>query len=127
MSGLKLNADKTEIISMGGNASHEVSYNNLRVKIDILEQIKVNGLLLSYNTELARKENIRKMLEAVRVQLTNWTKMNLSIIGKIQIFKTFGLSQILYTLATVQITPLEEKSLTNLIYKFIWNKDMSTN
>ena len=74
-----------------------------------------------------KKENIRKMLEAVRVQLTNWTKMNLSIIGKIQIFKTFGLSQILYTLATVQITPLEEKSLTNLIYKFIWNKDMSTN
>ena len=127
VSGLKLNADKTEIISMGGNASHEVSYNNLRVKIDILEQIKVNGLLLSYNNELARKENIRKMLEAVRVQLANWTKMNLSIIGKIQIYKTFGLSQILYTLATVQITPSEEKSLTNLIYKFIWNKDMSTN
>ena len=127
VSGLKLNADKTEIISMGGNASHEVSYNNLRVKIDILEQIKVNGLLLSYNNELARKENIRKMLEAVRVQLANWTKMNLSIIGKIQIYKTFGLSQILYTLATVQITPPEEKSLTNLIYKFIWNKDMSTN
>ena len=47
--------------------------------------------------------------------------------GKIQIFKTFGLSQILFIASTNLFSRSEEKQLDNLIYKFIWNRDMSKN
>ena len=81
--------------------------------------MKVNGVILSYDTEPARKMNIIKMIDMVRQQLNGWSNRNLSLIGKIQIFKTFGLSQILYTLAVVHIMKNEEKLLTDVIYKFI--------
>ena len=125
LSGLKLNADKTEIISnLLGPLDYKIVYANKEVVIKTCEQMKVNGLILSYNIEQARKINIEKMLEAVMAQLKAWSNRNLSILGKIQIFKTFGLSQILYTLTNVEIKKSEESNLTGIIYKFIWNKNM---
>ena len=123
-SGLKLNADKTEIISSSGPSEYEVSYNDEIVNIKVCNEIKINGLMLGYDIERARKLNIKKMMEAVSDQLKSWSNRNLSLLGKIQIFKTFGLSQILYTLTTVHISISEEKELNHIIYKFIWNKNM---
>ena len=127
LSGLKLNAEKTEIIDSGGSKTYEVTYGNNRILLSTCDKIKVNGLILSYDLEEARKLNIAKMMSAVTSQLRGWSNRNLSILGKIQIFKTFGLSQILFTLSTTRITKSEEKALTNLIYKFIWNRNMDTN
>ena len=127
VSGLKLNADKTEIISRGGPNMFKISYNDQQVQLPICDQIKINGLVLSFDVEQARICNVNKMLEAVKTQLKGWCNRNLSLLGKIQIFKTFGLSQILYTLSVTKLTKKEEKALTNLIYKFIWTKDIDAN
>ena len=125
LSGLRLNADKTEIISNKiYPAEYNISYNNKEVVIQIRDQMKVNGLTLSYNIEQARKSNIDSMIEAVEGQLKSWSNRNLSLLGKIQIFKTFGLSQILYTLTNIEIKKSEESILTGIIYKFIWNRNM---
>ena len=51
----------------------------------------------------------------------------LSLLGKIKFFKTFGLSQYLYTQAVIDITTEQWKIVNKLIYKFIWNKTYSTN
>ena len=127
VSGLKLNADKTEIISKGGNSTFKAKYNGTNVMINICDRIKVNGIVLSYDFEAARKINIEKLTEMVELQLKSWCKRNLSLLGKIQIFKTFGLSQILYKLTVLHINKSEAKKLTNLIYKFIWNRKMDAN
>ena len=125
LSGLRLNADKTEIIcNKTTPLEYNIFYNNKEVVIQICDQMKVNGLALSYNIEQARKSNIDRMIEAVEGQLKSWSNRNLSLLGKIQIFKTFGLSQILYTLTNVEIKKSEEAILTGIIYKFIWNKNM---
>ena len=59
------------------------------------------------------------MIEATRAQLGGWCKRNLSILGKIQTFKTFGLSQLLYKLSVLCMNAAEEKKLTEIIYKFM--------
>ena len=58
---------------------------------------------------------------------TVWSKRGLSLLGKIQIVKTFGLSEYLYTLAVMDITTEQWKTVNKLIYKFIWNKAYSNN
>ena len=126
-SGLKLNADKTEIISNGKVLNYNIIYGGSTVEIKVQPQIKVNGLVLSYDVEVSRKQNILNMLEAVEKQLNGWYKRNLSLLGKIQIFKTFGLSQILYTLTSIQMNRIEDQMLTNIIYKFIWNRNPDAN
>ena len=127
VSGLKLNADKTEIINKGDQREFNIRYADKWVKINSTSQIKVNGIILGYDHELARKTNILKMLQAVKDQLRGWSSRNLSLIGKIQIFKTFGLSQILYILTVMHMSKSEEKLLTDIIYKFIWNRNMDAN
>ena len=43
-SGLKLNADKTELIQKGGDSSYDVSYMGGRTKVLPTSIIKINGL-----------------------------------------------------------------------------------
>ena len=125
LSGLKLNADKTEIIGLKCQDEYDVTYLTLKSKVKLSEMIKINGLYLSFDTKMAIAQNMSKLLTCLETQLKRWSKRYLSILGKIQIFKTFGLSQILFMATTVIIPQNMEKKITELIYKFIWNNDMS--
>ena len=127
LSGLKLNADKTEIIQNQGLDDYEINYNNTTHNVKPSDQIKVNGLILSFNSAQAREANVNKIFSMILSQLKSWSRRHLSLLGKIQIYKTFGLSQILFICATIKLTKAEEKKLDHLIYKFIWSKDLDGN
>ena len=126
VSGLKLNAEKTEIIEIQGSRTYDIKYLGHSSQVTALETIKINGLYLSYNIPQATKSNMDKLLTSLETQLKQWSKRYLSIIGKIQIFKTFGLSQILYIASTVLIPKQTDKKITDLIYRFIWNHDLTS-
>ena len=128
LSGLNLNADKTEIITSNDlDNQYDIQYNRKYIKLSTCEYMKVNGVILGYNTDGARKKNFSKIYESMEKQLRLWAGRYLSIMGKIQIYKTFGLSQILYICSTVLLSKAEDSQLNNLIYKFIWNRNMDSN
>ena len=122
-SGLKLNADKTELIQKGGDSSYDVSYMGGRTKVLPTSIIKINGLYLSYEVDKANELNLDKIFNSMEKQFRMWKNMYLSILGKILIYKTFGLSQILFIASTILIPIKMEKKLTELIYRFIWNSN----
>ena len=124
LSGLKLNADKTELISNGHSTNYNITYLNQSHSIDISDSIKVNGLVLSYDNETMHNLNFGKLYNSMDNQLRAWSNRGLSLLGKILIYKTFGLSQILFIGSVVQLTKKEEAKITELIFKFIWNRDM---
>ena len=124
LSGLKLNADKTEIISNSNIKTFNIVYQNQRYELDVNYSMKVNGLTLTYDLPILQSLNFNKLYTAMSDQLRIWSKRNLSILGKILIYKTFGLSQILYIGSVIQLTKKDEAKITELIYKFIWNRDM---
>jgi hypothetical protein len=49
------------------------------------------------------------------------------ITGQIQIVKTVGLSQYLYTLAVTDISTEQWQAVNKLIYKFLWKKTYNNN
>ena len=49
------------------------------------------------------------------------------MLAKILIYKTFGLSQILFVCATTMFSKAQDNQLTTLIYKFLWNKNIERN
>ena len=127
LSGLKLNADKTELIQRGGIGSYTINYLRGNSTVAPSNVIKINGLHLSYDTPTANKLNLTKILTSMETQFKLWKNMYLSLLGKILIFKTFGLSQILF-IASTTIIPLKmEKKIIELIYKFIWNNNLDSN
>ena len=126
ISGLHLNADKTEIFKLTTAYSAEAytfTYRGERNVITNSENIKVNGIELTTSLEETHKLNFESVKKKVDNQLASWSNRGLSIIGKILIYKTFGLSQIIYVSRVLRFTKQEHGKLRNLIYKFLWNKN----
>jgi len=70
-------------------------------------------------------ENYNHMLTKMTNHFKDWSYRSLSILGKVQIIKTFGISQFLYALAVLEFLPDQWKSINKLINKFIWNKNFN--
>jgi hypothetical protein len=68
--------------------------------------------------------NAEIMINKMTRHFNDWSKRSLSLLGKIQIIKTFGISQYLYTLAIINLNNSNWKEIRKLIYKFIWNRNM---
>jgi len=131
-SGLFLNADKTEKFNITNEAnnttlSHDVTYGHTTYRVINLDVIKINGIFFSNNIDLMADENARHMSQKMNIHFTDWSKRNLSLLGKIQIIKTFGISQYLYSLAVIDLLPRHWKMINKLIAKFIWNKHYAGN
>ena len=127
ISGLKLNADKTEILQKNLTMRYDISYNGGHVCIKPVKEIKLNGIYLSFDEVEMSTKNYATLYQKVFNQLANWSHRYLSIMGKILIYKTYGLSQLLYAGSVIKFTKTQEKNLDELIYRFIWSKSMMGN
>ena len=126
VSGLHLNADKTEIFKLTSAFSlgnYSFTYRGERTVITNTRNIKVNGIELTTDSGETHKLNFEAVKKKVDSQLASWSNRGLSILGKILIYKTYGLSQIIYVTRVFNFTKSEHSILRNLIYKFIWNKN----
>ena len=116
-SGLRLNADKTELISwLGNDQSYKIIYEGNEYNIAPCDNMKVNGLQIGFNLEDMRVINFEKVYSSVDRQLITWSNRYLSLLAKILIFKTFGLSQILFVASTTMFSKAQDNKLTTLIY-----------
>ncbi len=61
-------------------------------------------MTFNQNDAMMKKTNFVNMKAKMDRHFTEWSKRGLSLLGKIQIFKTFGLSQYLYSLAVTDIS-----------------------
>jgi hypothetical protein len=132
-SGLKLNADKTERFDITGTeidernaaTAHEIQYCGMSYRISPLDQVKINGIIFHSNRRRMTELNFVNMRDKMVNHFTGWSKRSLSLLGKIQIIKTFGLSQFLYSLAVIDIDTDHWAEIKQLINKFLWNKHFS--
>jgi len=123
VSGIHLNADKTEIISpLNHQETHEISYKNEIVKIRPSKEIKICGKTYSYYKEIETKRNVEEKIEKLEKQLIIWTQRDLTIEGKITIVKIFGLSQVIYFMQNTYFDYKQINKIEGIIYKFIWTK-----
>ena len=52
----------------------------------------------------------------------SWSRRGLSTLGKILIVKTFGISQLIFLMQTVELKASHYKMINNIVCKFIWNR-----
>ena len=123
LSGLVLNADKTEIMLIRSNNVRNVINNQNLFRIRYMgDRHDINGIILCEDLELLKERNVDEVCRKINSQLKKWGRRNLSIIGKILITKTFGVSQLIYLLQSLSVSERHYKKLNHLLYKFIWNK-----
>ena len=86
-SGLKLNKSKLEACYLGTFSPTE-----FHIDVDIKCCIEILGIFFSYNKKEAAKLSFESILDSLKKELNSWRRRNLTVLGRIQIVKTFAIS-----------------------------------
>ena len=125
LSGLELNADKTEIMKFGNERpvkTYDLTYLGKEHKVTSSEVIKLNGIFFHRDTNEVRRLNVKEAISKMDLHFRKWSRRSLSTLGKILITKTFGISQVVYLMQTLKLYEADFKLINATMYKFIWNR-----
>ena len=117
-SGLQMNIDKTEGLWLGRNKNcHDTPFGIKWPK----EPVKVLGVYFSYDKHASERCNFVTKLEQLTRQLHWWKARDLSLLGKVLIVKTIGLSKFTYIANVLHIPEKVIQDVNKEIYGFLWN------
>ena len=116
-SGLRVNHEKTEILALGNSILHEKDFNNHKV----CEIIKILGVYFGYDEKQRDDLNFQQTLKSIKKSINMWKWRNLSLLGKIQIIKTFAIPKLMFRASVIPISNDLVKEANSIFYNFIWN------
>ena len=129
MSGLELNADKTELMVVNKvfnerNRSKifEIEYLGKIYRIETRKETKINGILFQQDQDQMKDSNVAAAIRKIEENMRRWSTRHLSLLGKILITKTFGISQVIYIMQSFALDERHIKAINASLYKFLWNK-----
>ena len=102
-SGLKINTEKTEAIWLGSWRNRKdalFGFNWPEKPINAL------GIFFSYDEEANRNLNFEQKLASLEKTLNFWERRKLTLLGRITIIKTLGLSKLIYNCSVLAV-PVE--------------------
>ena len=84
------------------------------------DSVTICGITFSNDKEIAYRDNIKNKIVKLERQLDLWRWQNLTLEGKILIVKTFGLSQLIFSLQSTWIKLEDHAKIEDIIFRFIW-------
>ena len=119
VSSLQVNYQKSEAMYLG---SLRNTCSNIKpCGIQWTKCVKILGIYFSYDDAEMIDLNYNDKLKSLARVLNMWKMRDLTVIGKIVIVKTFGLSKLLYTSSMIGMPNRIQSKVNELIYRFIWN------
>ena len=97
LTGLKPNLSKCEVAEIGALKGVKVVICGIKCIIDLTkEAINILGIFFPYDIPLQLENNFTKTILNIKRILKMWRQRNLTLEGKIIIFKTLALSKITF-------------------------------
>ena len=115
-SGLKVNKEKKEAYWLG--KSH-INHDTLDIN-KVNEPIKILGIYFTYDQHKSKELNFDSTLKSIKKSLNCWQWRNLTLIGKIQLVKTFAIPKFMYRASLISFDKDIIKSVNSVIYNFVW-------
>ena len=121
LSGLELNADKTEVFNLirSPMVSSTVRYLGKAIVIGRVEALKVCGIWLDRSPLEEYRANVLSRIEQMELIVMGWGRRHLTLNGRMILAKTFLLSLIVFPAQVVAIQKKEIKKIERLIYAFV--------
>ena len=91
-SGLKVNHEKTEALAFGDSSLWEDASNMYTLR----NVIKILGICFGGNEKERDDLNYREILKSIKKSLNLWKWRGLSLLGRIQIVKTFAIPKLMF-------------------------------
>ena len=123
VSGLVCNLCKCQAMALGITQPEPLLYNN--EKIEWVDELTITGTIFGKSNEQLREKNFESVIDKLQSKLHIWKQGDLSLIGKIQILKTYGISEIQYTMNMITPTPKVLKTIKNILNNFLWGSNVN--
>ena len=123
-SGLELNKNKSAAMFFG-NTSQK---NRIKYGIKFVNYLKILGVWFS-NEKAAVDitDNFEPKISQLERICSLWDKRHLTIIGKITILKSFGISLFLHLMQSIGLSDLYIKRINSIMFRFIWSTNFVGN
>ena len=119
VSGLRANLDKTLLIWLGPWKTKTTRFGPFTHSNG---NFTLLGLNVGYDKAESLKHNFRGKLEKLIKRQNMWSSRNLTIIGKILVAKTLGISNIVYSLSNDSCPKDMIAKIQEEVSRFIWNR-----
>ena len=114
--GLKLNLTKSEVMWLGKDRNS----NNTPCGITCVKGTKALGIFFSYEIKEMVEKNFTQKIKELKSLLAIWGQRDLSIIGRILVFKSLAMSKVIYQCNNLEIPEDIIKQLNTLAFDFVW-------
>lgn len=117
-SGLKLNKEKTEAMWLGSLRHSNCKPLGIRWPD---EPLRMLGIYISYDEDLCKEKNFRDKIVRMKNIINTWKGRNLTMLGRVQIIKSFLISQLTYVSSVLDIPADILKDINKLVFNFVWD------
>ena len=115
-SGLSVNDDKTKLFGIGPQKLEQEEFYH-----KTCTSIKILGIYFDYHKTTRRNLNFNSILKSIKKTLNMWRWRGLTLLGRIQIVKTFAIPKFMYKASLISVSEDLIKDVIKLLYGFIWN------
>jgi len=128
LSGLELNAEKTEILQLNTDEikGYDINYEGKLNEIQCVDKIKICGIDFCRDTNDEYKLNVLDKINKFEYKLKPWLNRHLTLEGKILLIKTFGLSQLIYNMQCINFEETQIRDIEKKMFFFLWAKGQET-
>ena len=117
-SRLKVNKEKSDAMWLGSKRHSNKQPLGVRWTKN---PIRLLGVYVSYAEVENNKENVEEKMIAIKKIINMWKSRNLTLVGRIQIIKTFLISKFSYFWSNCYISGKSIQELNKIVFSFIWN------
>jgi exonuclease III len=114
--GLKLNETKSEAMWLGKARDS----NDKPLNLKWVKGTKGLGIFFSYDSKEMEEKNFTKKLQELKTLLAIWGQRELTVLGRITIFKSLAFSKVIYQCNNITVPDDFVKQLIQVAYNFIW-------
>ncbi len=127
-SGVRINESKTEIMRLAKcnnfvSKIYSIETDLTKFTVQSVESIKICGIVFSNNERIKYNANVTEKIERLKKKVLSWQYRGLSLGGKVLIVKTFGVSQLIYTMQVCNYSTDDLQKAESFIFNFLWSKD----
>ena len=117
VSGLEINQAKTEALWLGQWRSRSDTPFGFRWPA---ETVYALGIHFSYNQNLCDFRNFELKLKELERSLNCWRRRKLTLLGKINIVKSLGLSKLIFNASVLPLPAEFARKVDNVTFNFLW-------
>ena len=119
LAGTKLNIGKCEGLWLGKDKHLQKNCKLFGMKWP--KAMRCLGIFIGHDKERNEKLNWFDKIEKMRQSIASWSKRDLSIYGKVQIIKSFAVSQLVHVASLIPVPSGIVKTINRIFFKYIWN------